>query len=172
MEKTDLFRVRVSPRIKADFEEICKTFGNKPPADMLREIVGTFVQSNLSRLSDRVVVYISRPDGYDFGAWRVFIKLRNPEEATWCGSSVPFSLPTSFKKRRLASDSEYQSVVGVLNEKTFVEYEMGGVFINGEWRGHLYSNGVEEGKNPTTIDEVKSGLVDHISKHLDKFKSS
>ena len=169
MEKSDLLRARVTPRLKADFEEICKTFGNKPPAEMMREVMEAFVQSNMERLGNRVVVHISRPEGYNFGAWRVFIKLRTPEEATWNGSPVPFSLP-NFEKRRLVSDDDYKAVVGVTNQEHFVEYQMGGVFIRGEWRGHLYSNGVEENLNPTTIEEVQSKLEKHIATHLDKFK--
>jgi hypothetical protein len=169
MEKTDLLRVRVTSKLKTDFEAVCATFGNKAPADMLREIVADFVQSNIGRLGDRVVVHISRPEGYDFGAWRVFIKLRNPEDATWNGSSVPFALP-KFEKRRLASDDEYKAVVGVPNKDHFVDYEMGGVFNGGEWRGHLYSNGIEETQNPTTINRVQTGLVEYITAHLDKFK--
>jgi hypothetical protein len=169
MEKNELLRARVTPKLKKDFEDICKTYGNKPPAEMLREVVEIFVQSNLSRLGDRILVHIYRPEGYDFGAWRVFVKLRNPDEATWFGSSVPFVLP-GFEKRRLASDDEYRSIVGVQNKENFVNYELGGVFIEGEWRGHLYSNGIKEQENPTTIDEVRAGLVDHIAKHLDRFK--
>jgi len=168
MEKTELLRVRISPRLKADFEEICKTYGNEHPADMLREIVDSFVRSNLDRLSDRVVVHISRPEGYNLGAWRVFVKLRNPDEAIWLGKSVPFPLP-KLEKRRLSADDEYRAVVG---RPGFAGYELGGVFINGEWRGHLYSNGVEEQQNPTTIPEVQAALIEHITEHLNRFKSS
>ncbi|MYM32084.1 hypothetical protein GTP58_27505 [Duganella sp. CY15W] len=168
MEKTELLRVRVSPRLKADFEEICKTFGNEHPADMLREIVDSFVKLNLDRLGDRVVVHISKPEGYDPGAWRVFVKLRNPDEAIWMGSIVPFRFP-QLDKRRLHSDDEYRAVVGLPD---FSGYELGGVFFNGEWRGHLYSNGIEEDQNPTPIDQVKESLRSHITAHLDKFKSS
>lgn len=166
MDKTDLLRVRVTPRLKTDFEEICKTFGDKSSADMLRELVAQFVQANMNRLGDRVVVYISRPEGYDSGAWRVFIKLRDPEEAVWHGKSVPFPLP-KIEKRRLLSDEEYRSIVGLAN---LGGYELGGVFINGEWRGHLYTNGVAEVSNPVPIDKVRTILVDHVSNYLDKFK--
>jgi hypothetical protein len=169
MEKSEILRTRVTQKLKRDFEEICKAYGNKPPAEMLREVVETFVQSNFDRLNDRVVVQISRPEGYMFGAWRVVIKLRNPEDATWKGSAIPFNLP-KFEKRNLTSDIEFQSVVGVPNNENFVNYELGGTFIAGEWRGHLYTNGVEEQDNLMTIDQVQSKLVDYITKHLDRFK--
>lgn len=170
MEKSELLRVRVTPKMKGDFEAICKNLGDIQPADKLRELVEAFVDAHIDSLGDRVAVHISKPHGYDPGAWQVFIKLRDKEESIWHGSSIPFPLPDTFKKRRLSSDREYQAVVGVAISKGFNQYEMGGVFVNGEWRGHLYSNGIEEGQNPTSIEEVKAGLVAHISRHLDKFK--
>lgn len=169
MEKNDLLRVRVTPRLREDFEAICKTF-DMTAADVLRDIVDRYVQENLPRLGDRIVINISRPTGYDLGAYRVFIKLRFPEEASYNGKPIPFRLP-ELKMRRMASDDEYRSIVGVPDAKQFVKYEMGGVFINGEWRGHLYTNGIEEKQNPTPIEVVKSVLVESLAEHFDRFKS-
>lgn len=169
MEKNDFLRARVTPKLREDFEAICKTF-DMTAADVLRDLVDRYVQENLSRLGDRILVNISRPTGYDLGAYRVLIKLRRPEEALYNRQPVPFKLP-EFEKRRLASDDEYRAVVGVPHDADFVKYEMGGVFLNGEWRGHLYTNGIEEKKNPTSIEKVRSVLVDTLSQHFDRFKS-
>lgn len=170
MEKASFLRARVSDRLKQDFEDICKVLGNKQPTVQLRELVEQFVREKSDQLDDRIIVHIYRPDGYDLGAWRVLITLRNPEEGLWCGKPIPFALPT-LEKRRLDSDKEYQSIVGVPSKEHFVGYGMGGSFINGEWRGHLYSNGIAEKDNPTSIEEVRILLVNVINSLLDKFST-
>lgn len=169
MEKNEFLRARVTPRVRQDFEAICKTF-DMTAADVLRDIVDQYVQENIARLGDRIVVSISRPTGYELGAYRVFIKLRCPEEASYHGTPIPFPLPC-WETRRLASDEEYRAVVGTPDKKEFVKYDLGGAFINGEWRGHLYTNGIEEKKNPITIDEVKFKLEETLGMHFDRFKA-
>ncbi|MER9947374.1 hypothetical protein [Mesorhizobium sp. M0047] len=161
--RTEFLRARVTERTKIDFDAICQELG-KTSTEQMRELIEDFVRENYNVLTDRVVVHIYRPEGYSFGAWRVTIKLRNPADMTWSGTSVPFHLP-DLPKRRLISDPEYRSVVeGADGQPT-----LGGVFDGPEWRGHVYSNGSEEPENPTPIVQVEKALRDTIISVIGRF---
>lgn len=168
IEKSTVIQVRMSEKLKQDLDDICKRMGKKQPSVQVRELIEKFVLDHYGYLDDRLVVHIYRPEGYDFGAWRIAMTLRNPAESYWHGSSIPFRLPT-LTKRRISSDKGYEAVVGVPNKKDFVNYEMGGAFIDGRWFGHLYSNGCPEEDNPTTINEVRDELHRTITELFDKF---
>jgi hypothetical protein len=157
----------VSKRMKADFDEICHALG-KTATEQLRELVSAFVTREYGRLDDRVTVHIFQPPGYDYGVWRTIIKLRNPAEMTWVGKPIPFHVP-ELPKRRLHSDPEYLAVV--FDQKT-QEPDLGGQFVEGEWRGHLYSNGCAEAENPTAIADVRSALTSTVEKIIDRFSSA
>ena len=87
------------------------------------------------------MVHIYRPEGYDFGAWRVSITLSNPADGNWHDSFVPFELP-ELSYRRIVSDAESQAVI---RSQVHGELFMGGKFDEaGVWRGHVYSNGIPE----------------------------
>ncbi len=42
----------------------------------------------------------------------------------------------------------------------------GGEFVNGEWRGHLYSNGCPEVENPTSIEMVREALANTVMEQI------
>jgi len=150
-DKSEFLRARVSKQTKSEFEDICAELG-KTATEQLREIIEAFVRREYGRLRDRVTVHIYHPAGYDPEAWRVTIKLRNPDEATWRGAAVPFALP-NLQKRRISSDPEYMAVLFSGNDQP----DLGGKFVKGEWRGHLYSNGCLESENrlPSTRFEKR-----------------
>ena len=41
-----------------------------------------------------------------------------------------------------------------------------GKFVNGEWRGHLYSNGYREVENPTSIEMVREALANTVMEQI------
>lgn len=165
MEKDLFLKTRVSADTKRDFEEICSTYG-VPPTTKLREILETFVAQEYGRLHDRVVVHIFRPDGYDFGAWRVTVKLRNPAELEWRGRPIPFEFP-QLPQRRIHPDDDY---VAVVRNSGSDALELGGQFVKGVFQGHLYSNGIAEKRNPTSIDDVRAALHDRVQGLLDRYR--
>ncbi len=162
---SDFLRTRVLPQTKIDFLAICNELG-KTPTEQLRELVEAFITREYGRLHDRIAVHIYRPAGYDLGAWRVTVKLRNPAEMTWNGTAIPFALP-ALPKRRLESDPEYRALVFDHHQPYF-----GGEFSAGEWRGHLYSNGCPESENPTPIEAVAEALTTIITQLIERFGSS
>lgn len=102
-----------------------------------------------------VTCEVTQPEGYDFGAWRVVVTVRDdvpgriPEE-------LGFSLP-DLPKRLCHPDQGYFCATGrgIL-----------GSLKNGSWMGHVYSNGVAEEENPTTIDEVRESFIHNIKKAI------
>lgn len=162
MEKDAIIKARISSGTKADFESICQEIGVQPTTKA-RELIEAFVKEEYGRLTDRLTVHVYRPSGYDYGAWRVKMQLRDPLEMQFYGTPVPFHLP-DLPKRRLASNEGYLSV---LNTGTG-EFTLGGQFVNGVWEGHLYSNGVEEDRNPTPVEDVQAALYEVVIKVMDR----
>lgn len=167
MEKDEFLKTRVSKRLKVDFDDICRTYG-KQPTVQLREMVDDFVRRERHRLGDRVLINIFKPDRYEVGAWRVMIKLRDPEALVWAGQPVPFELPelSELPNRRIDSDSKYRAIL----MKAGGECRMGGKFVDGIWEGDLYTNGCPEAENPTPIEDVRSELLQIITELLDRFE--
>lgn len=165
MQKSDFLRTRVSQKLKNEFDEICQNSG-KQPTGQLRELVEKFVMENYGKLRDRVLVNIFRPDGYDFGAWRVVVKLRDPSEMMIGCTPVPFSVP-DLKGRIFIVDPEYRAMVNVPDAADPV---FGGHFVDGEWRAHMYSNGFPEDKNPTPIPDVQQELSKSVGAIIERLR--
>ena len=167
MEKDTFIKARIAAETKKDFDDICQTLGVQPTSKV-RELVEAFVQREYGRLEDRLTVHIYHPTDYDFGAWRVKMRLRNPAAINWQGNPVPFAFP-QLPKRRLHPDEPYLSVV---QQPGGNGYAIGGHFVNGTFEGHLYSNGIEEEQNPTSIEEVREALARVVIDILDRIAAS
>ena len=151
-DKSDFLRARVSKETKAAFEKYATALG-KTPTDQLREMVDQFIRDEAVRTQQDVVISISRPPGYDFGAWLVTIKVQDPNAVAWQGRPFGFQLP-ELPKRRIQSDPAYLAPILVAGG----EIKLGGHFVDGLWRGHLYTNGIEESINPTPLEVVHDQL--------------
>lgn len=162
--KEPVLRARVSETIKARFEEICQRFG-ETGSDRLRQLVEDFVRQHASAAGHAVEVRIERPGGYDHGAWRISAALRNPDLATWNGSPVPFALPDLPRRLIVVADAEYRAAA-LTADRTPV---LGGCFHDGIWRADLYSNGIAEDDNPTSLDVVRQAITDSIEEALRRF---
>lgn len=107
---------------------------------------------------DIVSCIISRPDGYDFGAWRMEAKL-GPKILDKLGNTdFPFSLPALPKRLCLPEKKYVRAVAG----------EMCGCFVKGEWLGDWYSNGISETENPTTMDAVRDAFIQNVTQAIQK----
>lgn len=163
MEKDSFIKARLSAATKRDFEAICQTLGVLPTTKT-RELLEAFVQREYGRLEDRVTVHIHHPSDYSLGAWRVKMRLRDPGAMSWQDSPVPFAFP-NLPKRRLHPDEGYLAVVQRAGSG---ELGIGGQFLDGIWEGHLYSNGIDEESNPTSIEDVRAALHDTIAAIIDR----
>lgn len=93
----------------------------------------------------------------DAGRQRIIVKLRDPSELTRSGMSVTFPLP-DLPGRLLVIDPEYRVAV-VPNSGDPV---LGAQFVKGELRANLYSNGIPEADNRTSIDTVREVLTSTV----------
>jgi hypothetical protein len=98
-------------------------------------------------------VTIYRPKGYQEGAWRAEVVLDAAEHQHIDRLPVPFKIP-SLTARSIIADKGYAVAVPLPINGA----ELQGVFINGHWEGHVYSNGVEETNNPTSVKAVADSL--------------
>lgn len=100
----------------------------------------------LPQLPTRVRCSIFRPDDYQMGAWRVEMRLPPGVQRFWDGSPFQFNIPQ-------------------LNKRLFIMppgFSVGpsiGHFVDGVWKADLYSNGIEEAENPTSLAEVRQALL-------------
>lgn len=149
-EKTEYLKARVDEFIKKDFEAICESLRIKP-AEQMRQLAIEFIKREEQRLGQRIQILVTRPNGYDYGAWRVEIRLRNPRDNSY---PVVFPFP-KLEKRIFHSDVDCQAA---WRNPATEEFEIGGLLQNGIWRGHLYSNGIAEIENPTSLELIKEEL--------------
>ncbi|MFV8598624.1 type II toxin-antitoxin system RelB/DinJ family antitoxin [Ralstonia pseudosolanacearum] len=160
--KEPVLRARVDEHTKAQFEAICQQFG-ETTSERMRRLVEDFVRAHADTLG-LVDVRIERPAGYDWGAWRVIAALRFPEQGQWNHAPVVFQFP-ELPQRRFSPDPEYGAAVLPPNGAPFI----GGHFMDGVWRGHVYSNGIAEDQNPVKIDAVKDALKQTIESTLKRY---
>lgn len=147
-ERSEFIKARVSQIEKIEFERVCDALGRRA-SDQLRELIANFVSEYQQRHEDLLRIEIWRPEGYDFGAWRVSIQQRGGGRK----QTGVFPLP-KLKHRLIVSDPEFRGVLSLGGG----EVELGGCLAAGEWRGHLYSNGISESENPTSLQAVKDAL--------------
>ncbi|HBS80576.1 MAG: hypothetical protein CMK99_21250 [Pseudomonas sp.] len=123
-------------------------------------IVPTELEAGVQRALDAVdksavaEVRIYRPEGYDYGAWKIEAKLT--ESGKEVSRPVVFSIP-NLQNRICHTSPEFVKAVGA---------ELMGVFKEGEWHSHIYSNGVPEDENPTKITVVEQAFQQSITRAL------
>ena len=108
-------------------------------------------------------IEISKPESYDPGAWRAEIRLTDEEKLKFAKPTVWFSIP-KLPQRAIHPDEGFLTVVG---DGTSVQFK--GVFRDGVWQGHVYTNVVPEAKNQTSINAVKQAFEFEIKKHFALF---
>lgn len=162
MNKTAILKARVSEGLHQDFLTVCGASG-KTPADVMRDLVQRHVTENRHFLVDNVQVSIEQPDDYQYGAWRARITLRTPEAMRFHGAPIPFTLP-QLPARRIHPDEGYAVATSNWDGEGS---GLSGIFVKGVWEGHVYSNGMDEDENPTTIETVRDALKSAVIERLD-----
>lgn len=162
MDKTAILKARVSEKLHENFLAVCDASG-RPPASVIRDLAQRYVIANHHLLEDNVQVSIERPDDYQYGAWRAQITLRTPEAMRFQGAPIPFALPRLLA-RRIHPDEGYAVATSNWDGQGS---GLSGIFVKGVWEGHVYSNGIEEDKNPTSIDAVRDALKAVVADRLE-----
>src|SRR6218665_2350846 len=112
----------------------------------IRSLRAALARAILPQLPTRVRCFIFRPDNYEFGAWRIEMRLTSAIRQLWDGSPFLFELP-SLPRRNIIMGSAFRSDDRV------------GRFIGGIWKADLYTNGIPEEENPTSLMAVKRALL-------------
>lgn len=100
---------------------------------------------------------VFRTDGYSFGAHKVEASLDAAETKAYAAWPISFHLP-ELPKRLFHTSLNF--VVSVSNESG---KQLRGIFVDGRWEAHVYTNGIAEEENPTKIDDVKRELEESIA---------
>jgi len=102
-----------------------------------------------------------------YGAYTIAVFLNDEEIKLSRLWPIAFTLP-KLKCRSVIPDEGYRFVM-----KEAGEFELAGLFKEGQWFGHSYSNGViDEEKNPTPIGEVEGALRQSIDEILNRLRDS
>jgi len=121
------------------------------------DLKSTVLQKIESLTHKLVNCNIERPEGYDLGAWTIEASLGQKIIDLLNGSQLVFALP-SLPNRLCRPDKGYYHA----NSDG-----LQGCFVDGKWRGHLYSNGIEEYENPTQIDAFRAVFIQNVMKILE-----
>jgi hypothetical protein len=105
-----------------------------------------------SSLSVDLKIY--KPADYEHGAWRMEAKIVGTDDELL--NSVAFAIP-NLPSRICHSEKGFLKAVGA---------ELRGCFQGGVWYGDLYTNGVPEDENPTSIAMVEEAFRQSMQKAL------
>lgn len=167
MDKNAILKARVTDAVHSDFLAICAAMGRSPAA-MLRELVEAHVASHSLMLEDDVRIMMERPTNYQDGAWRCRMTLRSPAAMEFGGAPVPFRFP-NLPHRRIHPDKGFRVAAVDWDGKGS---GLDGIFVDGIWEGHVYTNGIGEADNPTTIEDVIAALKATVRDRIVAFRGS
>jgi hypothetical protein len=159
-ESEQILKIRLSEKMKKQFVDACDLADKEVDTSLrLRMLMREFIKKTLPRRI-AVEVKIWRPKGYDAGAYKVKILIGEKEQLAYKKFPVPFRIPR-LKCRLFIADKGYMKAIQ-LESRT----EQRGIFIDGIWTGHVYTNGVAENENPESTDVVKASLEDSVENAL------
>lgn len=116
----------------------------------IKSLKAGLARAILPQVPTRVRCLIFRPDDYQMNAWRVEMRLPPGVQRFWNGSPFQFDIP-QLTKRLFKMPSGFWVDTNV------------GQFVDGVWKADLYSNGIEEANNPTSLAEVKNTLLQCVN---------
>lgn len=115
----------------------------------IRSVKAALARAILPQLPTRVRCRIFRPDSYELGAWRVEMRLPGEVQRFWNGSPFLLDLP-ALSKRNFIASSEFSHGPSIAR------------FVDGVWKADLYTNGIAEELNPTSLADVKQALLQGV----------
>ena len=119
-------------------------------ARCIKSLKAALARAILPEVSMQPRCSIVRPENYQLGAWRVEMRLPASVQIFLNGSPLQFDIPDLSMRHIRVETAEHR----------FGPFS--GRFVDGAWSADLYSNGIEEAKNPTSIREVRRALVHRV----------
>lgn len=172
MSTSVIFRFRISPELKKRFTEVNQELQPEmSPGKRLQDLMWDFVNQKGSQSLVKLRVW--RPEGYEYGAFAVEAVLTEEGKKKYERNPFPFKIP-QLPKRSIHAESGY--LFAELNDVEDIDVGsvegskrkvvLKGIFKDGYWKGHAYTNGISEEKNPTPIGEVHDALIAEMKKCL------
>lgn len=149
LENMEYLQTQVNERTKHDFEEACRQLEIRPD-EPLREFVTGFLDKHRKMLGDIAQIRINHLPGYEHGAWKIEMTLDDSIKSL----PLPFHFP-KLPNRSIHGDPEYKTV---LLSHAGDDHEIGGLFMDRIWRGRVYTFGITEDANPTSIEDVREAF--------------
>ncbi|MFP0199043.1 hypothetical protein ACKJSM_28275 [Pseudomonas sp. PHC1] len=114
-----------------------------------RTVSAALARKILPAISPRFNCQLYKPDGYQKEAWKLRVSLGNYAREKLGSSSPVLEIPSQ-KARRFSPDEGYRFSADKMQ------------FKDGLLEAHIYSNGISEDENPTSIDAVRAEVVRSI----------
>lgn len=105
-----------------------------------------------------------RPEGFDYGVYRVSMSVRGEIRKSIEARNVIFEIP-ALPKRFFRFDEQQ-----FMMPRASADQPWRGRFVDGEWRAIVQTNGISEEENPTSMDVVKDTLIAQVLKALEPWK--
>lgn len=106
------------------------------------------------------LITISKPDNYQLGAWRLEIELTDAAKENNEIFGDDFIIP-KLPNRLIHVDGQYSRAA---KNKVTGEYEIMMRFVDGVVKAHVYTNGIAEEENLTSLEEVCDAISESITK--------
>jgi hypothetical protein len=161
-EKSSIIRLRLGSALKESFVVACKRSDSSiDPSTRLRMLMRDFV-GNVLGITLNISVKIWKPDSsYDDGAYKVWMELGKKEREVYEKYKVlTFRIPR-LPKRFFRQEQVFSKAVAFENN-----VELRGIFVKGVWESHVYTNGIPEAENPTSIKAVEIALYESVEDSL------
>jgi len=113
--------------------------------------------SRYSWTQNGITVRIYRPEDYDVGVWRVALSL--PENYATQMWNIPFP---ALENRLFTADPGYSALLSAEPDR----WDQAFRFVDGMCELHLYTNGVDELENPTSLEDVARALINVVEVSL------
>lgn len=125
----------------------------------IRAVKAALVRAILPVVSPYGHCAIYRPDHYDYGAWKVNLTVGPVIREAFGSGDFVFELPSLPNRHFLAEpDMTYFH----RDNKKWARV------VDGVWSADLYTNGISEEENPSSLAKVKAGLLIGINEVLRK----
>lgn len=120
-----------------------------------RIVASGLARKILPAVSPRFNCQLYRPDGYEFGAWKLRVSLGDAAQQRLRGIPLVLKIP-ALRKRLILPDQGYRREADLMH------------FKDGVLEAHIYTSGSPEEENPTPIEEVRAEIVRKLHMALDK----
>lgn len=151
VSKTSVIRTRVEDSLKHKYEEICDQKGISP-SEQLRDFVVEFVSNHVFECGV-CNIEIYQPKDYDYGAWKVKVELSQSSKVR---GVKDFEIP-KLPQRIFHAAPDY-----LISSGRNGKFDLYARIVDGVWSANLYSNGIAEDENETSIDTVKNALLESV----------